>query len=559
VQEFTDPNARMYQMYFDSSSDPAQNVLQVRKFSGQLHMPEIEDIFGDINSLPRDENCNISGGPVLDDGLIWYLTATPDLVGVNLVSLDPDGSMSSALDLDGDRVVDILDIGLIDNRRFTILSELNGLDVSKLWLQGQNPFCSTEMVEQLGLPNLGCNEAGEGSSGGYGGVNGGWGGIVNPMDMLCSNYESNPLAGLMGNVIKGQELYRLPRAGEGIHRTSILPEDVWYTPTHSRHEQTYVTEHLVGGQWVLDEVTKVIIDKDYSSYPPRIDQIVQESVTPNGSGTRVIQRFNPDGTLAEPEIEHFYVNEDDLQRDKNYEPEGTGGTRLDPPPDGSTKTNPGPDGDDANVAAFCERRANYRSGLEQAADEDPTSMSVSCNDIVGDPDMPDDPNCTITQWARPEDFLGFLEPPSEEDGCDPFEDPDQMCEPTTVKDRIRRFRGRTADLWSIGLPNLNLCPPFACDPANAAEQRSYTAGEVDLACEVVIAAPTLEPSAENCPPGTYYAPMTNRCIEIDLTKRKNSEGAGDGGPGGGCNLSAGACSSQGYSFDSGSCSCVPIQ
>src|SRR4030067_3371423 len=51
--ELSDPNARMYQMYFDSSSDPAQNVLQVRKFTGQLHMTDIEGLFGAIQLLAR--------------------------------------------------------------------------------------------------------------------------------------------------------------------------------------------------------------------------------------------------------------------------------------------------------------------------------------------------------------------------------------------------------------------------------------------------------------------------------------------------------------------------
>lgn len=68
--------------------------------------------------------------------------------------------------------------------------------------------------------------------------------------------------------------------------------------------------------------------------------------------------------------------------------------------------------------------------------------------------------------------------------------------------------------------------------------------------------PTLEPSEENCPPGTYYAPATNRCIEIQIP---DGGSGGRDGKGGGCNLSVAKCSKQGLSFDGNSCECVPIQ
>ncbi len=568
ARELTDPNARMYQMYFDSSSDPAQNELQVRRFKGHLHLADLEGLFGDIHSLPRDDNCNFAGGPVLDDGLIWYFTATPDLVGVNLVSVAPDGSMSSALDLDGDRVVDILDIGLVDNRRFTILSELNGLDVSKLWLQGQNPFCTTELVEQLDLPDLGCNETGDGSSGGEGLYPGS--GIIDPLAMMCSEYDTSPWSGVMDTVTKGQI-----RSG-GVYQTSILePETYWNeeSPRTYRHVETYVTRDVNTGQVV--QIDKVITDVDTSIYPNQVISVTTEKVTPDGHGVRTVQQYNVDGSgtpNGPPTTAPFEVHPED-EGQENYDPESSdpplttpAAVAENPPASGGSKTNPGPEGDDSVIAEFCGRRANYRSGLEQAAEEDPTSMSVSCNDVVGDPDMPDDPNCTITQWARPQDFLGFLDPSAKAGGCDPSDNPDQMCEPESIGDRIRKVRGHTAELWSLGIPDSNLCPPQVCDPALATEQRTHTAGEVETGCTVIIEPPTLQPSAENCPPGTYYAPVTNRCIEIQIPEKKSggggggSEGGGSSGggsSGGGCNLSPGACSSIG-TFDEDSCSCEPF-
>src|SRR5690349_20535664 len=87
TKEFSDKNARMYQMYYDSSDDPAQNESQVRRFLGHLHLADLQDIFGDIQSLPQDEDCNYVGGPVEHEGLLWYVKDTPDLVGVNLISI----------------------------------------------------------------------------------------------------------------------------------------------------------------------------------------------------------------------------------------------------------------------------------------------------------------------------------------------------------------------------------------------------------------------------------------------------------------------------------------
>lgn len=549
--EFSDQNARMYQMVFDSSPDPAQNELQVRRFKGHLHLPDIEGIFGDLHSLPQADNCNVAGGPVIKDGLTWYLNVTPDLVGVNLVSVAPDGTISSAFDLDGDRLVDLLDIGQIDNQRFSIFSEELGLDVFKLWLQGQNPLCSNGLSQQLGLPDMGCESNDSNSSGGGGFAPGS--GIVSPFDLLCSKYDTSPWAGVMDNVNRGQ-------AGFGVYRTSILDDEVYRNesnPSTMRVVETYVTKNTNTGE--IDHITKFITDYDTSTDPPRVVQTIEEQVDSNGNGTRTYQTYNADGTptsFSTTETFNANVNEekDNYNQESSIPPPDT--PPAPPPSSGGSETDPGPEGDDSNVAAFCQRRANYQSGVEGAVSQDPSSMDVSCNDLV---DAPSSRTCKVLEWSRPEDFREFLEPPSDEAGCDAFDDPDRTCEPDSVQDRVRRFLGRTAELWSLDTPDLNICPPFACDPANATELRSYTAGEVEFACSPIIEEPKLQPSVENCPPGTYYAPVTDRCIEIQIPlNKKNGEGGG-GSAGGGCNLSVGACSSQGLSFDENSCSCVPIQ
>ena len=544
-QEFTDKNARTIRMYFDSSADPAQNVLQVRRFVGHLHLADIEDIFGDIESLPLDDNCNYVGGPVLHEGLIWYVTLTADLVGVNLISVSPDGGMSSAFDLDGDREADIVDILLADNRRISFVAENNGMDVFASWLRGQNPFCNTELIRQLDLPNLGCGETGDGSSGG--GVDSGWGGIVNPMDMLCSEYDTSPMAGIMTGATRGQI------TGSGPRRLSILePESYWNEddPSKYRYVETYVTRDLNTGTIIAIE--KIITDMDTSTNPPHVDRVQTERVTSDGHGARTIQFYLPDGSPAAQYHVPFDVHPEDVGKE-NYDQETSN-----PPPvtdhypsTGGSKTYPGPEGDDSNIAEFCQRRANYQSGVEQAANEDPSSMSVSCRDLVADPDMPDDPNCMIIAWARPEEILGALQSSGDNAGCDPLNTPDGAhCEPTDWRERIR---GLTAEFRSLQLEGIDICPQIVCNPGDTVENIVYIKGDFNAACPVISGTGTLEPSYENCPPGTFYDEAANSCIAIQIPPGGGNEG------GGGCNLSVAICSAKGLSFDSNKCQCVPIQ
>lgn len=556
-QEFSDKNARMYHMYFDSSADPAQNQLQTRRFIGHLHLADIEDIFGDIQSLPMDDDCNYVGGPVLNEGLIWYLTVTPDLVGVNLVSVSPDGTRSSAFDLDGDRVVDILDVRLADNRRISFFTEQLGLDVFREWLRGLDPLCNTELIRQLGLPEFGCDERGDDSSGGGDGFGPG-SGIVDPLDMICSEYDTGPWAGVLDRGTRSQRR-------DGIHRTSILdPEAYWSeNPSVYKVVETFVTENLTTGE--IEHIDKIITTVDVSTDTPHVVTVVTETVYPSGYGVRQYQSYNPDGTPAgPPSSENFRVHPDDVGQD-NYDHETSSPApylpETFPPSSGGTQGNPGPEGDDTVIAEFCQRRANYQSGVEQAAHQDPSSMSVSCDDLV---DAPASSNCTILEWARPQDFRDVLHPPTS-NGCDTFQSPDdnRHCEPSNIQERLR---GLTAQLWSLDVPEINICPSIVCDPAQAVELRTYTAGEIEFVCSVpaevpvlepsVGETPTLVPSVNTCPPGTYYAPGRGRCIQIS---QGDEDDDGGGSTGGGCGLSIAACSAQGQSFDVNKCECVDIE
>lgn len=73
-------------------------------------------------------------------------------------------------------------------------------------------------------------------------------------------------------------------------------------------------------------------------------------------------------------------------------------------------------------------------------------------------------------------------------------------------------------------------PIIACDLGNTCGDDACLA-----ACEDAVNCPQdCEPSEANCPPGTYFAPVTNRCIAIQIPA-PNIENGGDGGGGGqGC-------------------------
>ena len=156
TEEPVDANARTYRLFYDNSSDEAENELQVRYFIGQLGLADIEEKFGDVEALPLDEFGNHVGGPLLEDGLVWNLVMSPSLAGANLVTSDLDGTISSALDLDGDRIADIVDIRLGNGRRISFVTEELGLEVFENWLRGNNPLCDGPLAQELGLEGFGC-------------------------------------------------------------------------------------------------------------------------------------------------------------------------------------------------------------------------------------------------------------------------------------------------------------------------------------------------------------------------------------------------------------------
>jgi hypothetical protein len=508
-EEPVDPDAQPYRMYFDSSADADENELQIRYFTGQLRLADIEGIFGDTEDLPEDDNGNHVGGPTLKDGLIWSLSLSPSQVGVNLMSRDLDGTLSSAIDLDGDEIVDILDIWLGDGRRFTFVTEGLGMGVFELWLLGRNPLCNIELSPEAGLEEFAiwnCADDEDGGGEGAAGASGAPGpgsGYVDPFDLMCADYDS--LRPGFNRQVVGQV------SGETVfQRDTIWQEFGEGGSAGTRSIDTFVASNEVGEHLYT---IKIIRDFDASG---EMVQEVRESVNPDGVGSRSILKVYPDGsTAARSEFFEAEVEEDgDYDADSSDPPppvpnppdEGPPEEEPPPPPPEADPGDPGPFGDDSTLAEFCARRGTP-SGVEQAAATDPTAFEVSCGDLVGAPTSGDD--CTIFDWARAGDFEGALEG-SNDHNCDPFMDagPDETC---GNKTGIQRMRGNTAFIASLNLPDVVLCSPLVCGglittKIEAREDVSTT----DVAPEdFATVTPTPEPSSEGFIPGIticYWGP-----------------------------------------------------
>ena len=453
AEESVDPDAQLYRMYFDSKFS---DELQVRKFSGQLRLADYEKIFGKVDELPKDKRGNYYGGPVLADGLIWTMVANPTLSGVSVVSVDTDSTVSSAIDLNGDGIADIVDILLGDGRRISIVTEGLGLEIFEGLLLGNNPLCDPEIVLELGLEGYGCDRDSDEESGGGSQFSGGGLGIFDPFEALCSKYDTSEFRAGVSAVNRSDGMWLF------YTREEDRRGNVSYTSTavHSEDDGSYLgTDKLI---LFLDDRGRTI-------------RMVEESVDSEGVGERLITDFFYDGTVTHQK-EQFRARLDangdyrpgatdppllapDIDPNRDPDGEDLAEPPPEPPPAPPEEGNPGPEGDDSNIASFCERRANFRSGVEQAAEEDPASFSVSCGDLVGAPDSED---CIIVEWAGRGDFAGAIHP-SEDDGCGEFEDPDTQgnCEPTTAMERLR---GLTAMFASLNLPDIVICPPVVCNP-----------------------------------------------------------------------------------------------
>ena len=529
--EFSDPDAELYRMFFDDEN----GEVQVREFVGQLRMTDYETIFNGVNEMEEDESGNAVGGPLYKYGRIWAVKESPSKNSVNLISISPDGTTSSAMDLTGNGVADIVDMLLPDGRRFTFLTEALGMGMLEDFMLGLNPWCNDELVIDLGIEtNFGCDresssDGGGSSGGGPGGISGG--GFVDPMDIICSGFDTSPRARLFGaaptyglfftfsdtSIFRGDE--GSTRIVTAVHTTDSLP-----------------LEHV--------RTTRIIYHYDGDD---QLIQRIDESVDAEGDGTRTIRnyengretdvvlpapfkakmseselgQYNSDKTDPPAPSPHTVDSEESRDESREFFPD-TDSTS----PDAGTRGNPGPEGDDSSVAAFCTRRGEVRGGVEEAAATNPAAMGVSCGDLVGAPSGGDD--CIIIDWAGAGDFVGATEPSGND--CGPFEQPDEdgNCSGTSIASRLR---GMTAAVASANLAGFDLCGGLVCrgpdSLAAATGARQEVSGTLEEAPEVNGEAGTI-PAVTLCyfGPGADYGTVSSLAegIEVEIVGVGSADG-----------------------------------
>ncbi len=508
------PNDQTYRMFFDGESI---DDIQIRQFTGQLLLPKFEDMFKEVTTIEEDEDGNFISGPVFIDGHVWYMKMSPSKNSVNLISVSPDGTTSSAMDVDGDGVADSVDILGIDGKRFTFLTEAMGLRLLDEFLNGRNPWCDDNLVSELGLEKgFGCgDESNSDSSGAPGGGVGGFAGtgLIDPMDMICSGYDTGNRGKILGLANPRALIYSSTNTfiDRGDHGTSTIVTNVQTT------EGTTV-EHV--------RTTRIIYNYDGDG---DLIQRINESVDANGDGTRTITNYE-DGAVSNvilpapfkaklnpDQIGQYDSNESTPPPESPY-PEDSEESRHDErtylpdeqPSDADvgTDSNPGPDGDDSSIASFCGRRGQVSGGVEGAASTDPSVMGVSCGDLVGAPSSDD---CIIIEWANPENFAGAVAP-SSGNNCGPFEQPDDEgnCSGASIAEKLR---GLTAIIATLNLKEVVICPPIVCNPAEFAESNQRQE----------ISAPASEPQTDSGNTGViptatlcYTGPSANYVVVSSL-------------------------------------------
>lgn len=455
-----DLNAQAYRVYYDSHKEGAKHsFLNMKKFQGQLRLPKLDEIFGSVYKLPEDINGNrVSAWQKHEQG-IWKVTLSPSMKTVLLESVLWDHTESSALDLDGDGIVDIVDIISPTESRFTFVTEVLGRDIFEQWLQGENPLCKQHTIAGISLPMFGCDQSDNGSPG-SGGANGTGGNssFYDPWEELCGNENQSmrpPNARHRVSHIYGRKFTEtITHQDSQMVARRVVQNRVFneHTGWHIATETTNTYYDKEGNVIVVVQETVVTVD------PSTGDAIGQRTVSvPRSDGSRVVvlrktfqAQVNPDGSYTAVGGDNHPHQPDEDGNVPGIPPSSTGGAGGHPDP-----TNP-----DAGMAEWCENNEPYRSAAEIAATMDPTAFAVDCNDLVMSNGSGD---CTIMEWARPVDFTTAVEVPNH--NCGPLQEPgaDGTCGTATS---IQTLLGNTAWIGSVDLGTVEICDPTVCNPGN---------------------------------------------------------------------------------------------
>ena len=470
---------RVYRISDGASEEkqvPAKAKLQVSYFRGLLTDADAEQRFGDEKSFAIDAFGNgISPLAAKDQHLMSMVTGKH---ARNWLSIASDGLISSSVDIDGDRVVDLVDTITSDHVHTIIANEL-GREFLSEWLKGLNPLCD-DIAGFGSIPLFGCDDADSG--GGPGGGEGpGGAGIGDPLEDICAEYRDGQTAfDPSGGVYThgGHGWGRLSRAGVQSARHS---EDGgityrWYT---------------IGARVYFDDAGNHVStyrEVRYWDTDGNLVRTVEERVDHDGNGTRTVIDHNADGTRTTrssrfrttvnsdgtystppamndpdaPDSHKEYYNESDDETRDNLDnlrrwPEevtGTGG-----------ETHPGtPDvGVDGDWEIWCKATAPGQnpSGLEIVTVEDHGlfDKEICIDSLNGSTGQ----NCITIDSSRLMDIESVLDPPGAGTNCGDFEQPgpDGTCGPASG---IIRLLGQHVDLSAIKIDDIEICDPLVCQP-----------------------------------------------------------------------------------------------
>lgn len=132
----------------------------------------------------------------------------------------------------------------------------------------------------------------------------------------------------------------------------------------------------------------------------------------------------------------------------------------------------------------------------------------------------------------------------------------------SLNNRLAEFYGSEPGeiTWTVRAIGRNGATLLSVGPSTIPVEPCAPSGVIPPLLETPTETPTLTAtpaSDKDCPPGTYFAPATNRCIPIQIVTTK-PEGGNDGGGGSSCIEPPGACG-LGMYWSSATCSCRVLE
>ena len=406
-----------------------------------------------------------------EDGSLSKLILNSRGETAGIVTVMPKSSASVALDLDGDKVVDVLNIIHSNHDELLIVDEARGVTFMNEWLMGQEPLClpgamSTEQDVKATLQ--GCGENSSSGPGGGGSGSGNQGAAGNrrqdPLDKMCEEHAAS----------------RQPRSGVPSTVATLTKEEVLLCVVGCAllGVATGPVGSILCGTLVCGDLL--------SPSPAGDSEYTRENPTGEGTSSRERQEYHDTDGDGEPDAED---TDGDGEPDVSCDPCGPEGTNEGGEADGgggsggsgTSQPGVGPDGDpdqpdsEAAMDELCARRAEARNRhIDSMDDLDQRAADTDCDDPVVNPNpaeaqSEEEPDRDITCSPESEDnrVTDFRQLLGDDEGrrCGPTETPgpDGTC-----SGRGRSYDTQRGSLW-IGMGDIVgfvPCREETCTPSD---------------------------------------------------------------------------------------------